>query len=100
MPLVEQLLIAIVPVTVATAGTAIYLNRRRSEKLYQRLFGINNDPTDEGYIPDMDRRLDSIDENVRDLNHRRIDDIEERLDDLHDGLASLEENMATDDPDE
>jgi len=96
MSLTRQLVIAIVPVLVVSTATAIYLNRRRSDRLYQRLFGINNDPTDEGYIPDMDRRLDSIDENVNDLNHRRIDDIEERLDALHDSVLALQEDEGRD----
>jgi len=95
MTLLTEILIAVVPLLIVTTATAIYFNRRRSEKLYQRLFGFADDPQDEGAISEMNEKMKSIDANVKDLNHRRIDDIEGRLDTLQDGLESLESKFDT-----
>jgi len=94
--LASQLLIAVVPAAAIAAAGAIYLNRRRSDRLYQRLFGMDDDPDDEGYIPQMNTRVQSIDENVRELNHERIDTIEGRLDDLQDSIETLEARLPDD----
>jgi len=93
MPLLEQLLLAVLPLVVATAGTAIYLNRRKSDKLYQRLFGLEDDPTDDGAMHDITNQLDGIDSNVRELNHERIDNIEERLDKLGESIGMIRERL-------
>jgi len=93
MPLVEQLLIAVVPALILTTGGAIYLNRRKSNRMYQRLFGMGEDAADDGYIPTMNKRVESIDENVKDLNHNRIDDIEERLEDLRKSMETIETRL-------
>jgi len=94
MTLVAQLLLAIVPVLLVTTGTAIYLNRRKSDRLYQRLFGLQDDETDDGAMHDLFQKIDSIDENVHELNHRRIDDIEARLDTLQESISGLETRLA------
>jgi len=93
MSLLTQALIALLPVLVVTTATAIYLNRRKSDRLYQRLFGLSDDPADDGYIPEMNDRVESIDENVHELNHHRIDDIEDRLDTLQASMSSVEQRL-------
>jgi len=100
MALLTQIVIAVVPIIVVVTGTAIYLNRRRSNRLHQRLFGLESDPADDGYIPEMDRMMNEIDANVKDLNHRRIDDIEERLDTLQESIHSLESRITDQEGDE
>jgi len=100
MPLVEQLLIAVVPALILTTGGAIYLNRRKSNRLYQRLFGMGDDAADDGYIPSMNKRVESIDKNVKDLNHRRIDDIEERLDSLGESIETIETRLTVEEEDD
>jgi len=93
MGLLTQVVIAVVPVIIVVTGTAIYLNRRRSNRLYQRLFGLESDPADDGYIPEMNHMVNEIDENVKELNHRRINDIEVRLDELQDSISSIESRI-------
>jgi len=100
MGLLTQIVIAVVPVIVVVTGTAIYLNRRRSNKLHQRLFGLESDPADKGYIPEMNDMVNEIDANVKDLNHRRIDDIEARLDELQDSISTLERQISNKSDDE
>lgn len=41
-------------------GTAIYLNRKKLNSLYQRLFGMEADTSDEGYIIEMNEKLDKL----------------------------------------
>jgi len=94
MSLIAQALIALLPVLVVTTATAIYLNRRRSNKLYQRLFGLSHDPADDGYIPEMNNRVESIDKNVRELNHDRIDKIEDRLNTLQDSITVIDKRLS------
>jgi len=94
MTLIEQLLVAMVPVVLVTVGTAIYLNRRRSDRLYQRLFGLDDDPEDEGYIPMISEQVEDIDKNVTELNHTRIDTIEEQLNNVHSRIDELNKRMA------
>jgi len=91
--ILTQLTLAIVPVVVVSGATAIYLNRRKSNMLYQRLFGLSDDPTDNGAMQDITVKVDSIDENVKDLNHNRIDDIEERLEDLRKSMETIETRL-------
>jgi len=100
MSLIEQILIAVVPVLMMTIGTAIYLNRRRSNKLYQRLFGMEDDPADDGYIPEMNEAMERIDENVHNLNHNRIDHIEERLDGLGESINKLDDRLMVEERDD
>jgi len=94
MTLLTQMLIALLPVVVVTTATAIYLNRRKSDKIYQRLFGLSDDPTDNGAMHELSDKIDSIDTNVKDLNHRRIDDIEDRLDTLQESMSALDARLA------
>jgi len=100
MSLIEQTLIAITPLLLATVGTAIYLNRRKADKLYQRMFGLKDDDTDSGAMNEMDAKLEDIGKNVRELNHERIDNIEERLDTLQESITSLEERLTEEESDD
>jgi len=93
MALLTQIIIGVIPVLILTTASAIYLNRRRSNKLYQRLFGLDSDPADEGYIPTMKERMESIDENVKELNHHRINNIEDRMDGLDDRLDAIQTHL-------
>jgi len=93
MSLLTDAIIALIPLIVVTAAGAIYLNRRRSNKLYQRLFGLDDDPADVGYIPQMSEKMDNISENVEELNHRRITDIEDRMDGLDDRLGEIQRHL-------
>jgi len=96
MAAVTQIAIAVIPVLILSTASAIYLNRRRSNRLYQRLFGMDDDPADEGYVPAMTERMETIDANVKELNHQRINDIEDRLDDLQAGLSTLQAHYEDD----
>jgi len=91
--LINQILLAVVPVLLLATGTAIYVNRRKSEKLYQRLFGLEDDPQDEGYIPTMSTRLDEINDNVNELNHQRINNIEDRMDTLSERIGDVQAHL-------
>lgn len=50
-------------------------NRRRVNKLYQRLFGMEADTTDRGYIQRMDRKLDHL----HDQMNRQHEEVYEKL---------------------
>jgi len=100
MPLLTQLLIAILPVLILSTGTAIYLNRRKSDRIYQRLFGLEDDPADKGYIPEMDAKVETINQNVKELNHQRINDIEKQLDGVQSSIENLQTRMDTQEDDE
>jgi len=93
MSLLTDLVIAVAPILVVATASAIYLNRRSLNQLYQRLFGLDDDPADDGYIQEMDRTMNEIHENVEELNHRRITDIEERLDDLDEKTTDIQMHL-------
>lgn len=61
--------------TISTLATAVYFNRRRLNTLYQRLFGMDADKTDHGYIHRMDRKLDRLHEQM----NRQHDEVYEKL---------------------
>lgn len=58
-----------------TLAAAVYANRRRLNSLYQRLFGMGADETDEGYVIEMDRKLDRLYEQMNRQHH----DVYEKL---------------------
>lgn len=60
-------------------GTAIYFNRRRLNRLYQRLFGLDADDTDPGYVPEMNEKLDDLREQV----DRQQTELSEQMDRQH-----------------
>jgi len=97
--LLTHILIGVIPVLIVTTGTAIYLNRRKSDRLYQRLFGLEGDPADDGYIPTMNERVENINKNVKELNHDRIDTIENRLDELSEDIGILDSRLIEEEED-
>lgn len=54
-----------------TLGGAVYFNRRRLNRLWQRLFGMDDDETDEGYIVEIDTKLDTLQEQMNE-QHRQV----------------------------
>jgi len=96
--LLEQVLIALLPMIVISAAAAIYLNRQRLNALFQRLFGLDTDNSDDGYLPRLDDKIDILDDKMDELNHQRINalesqvsNVEDRLDRIHERLAVEEE---------
>lgn len=95
--IVLDVIIALIPVIAVGAATAIYYNRQKTNKLYQRLFGLNEDEIDDGYIIEMTGKLDKMDGKLDELNHHRIKDIEEKLEELQSRLDKLTVEEGKDD---
>jgi len=93
MSVLLKLLVGIVPVALFTFATAVYLNRRRLNKLHQRLFGLDKDPVDDGYILEMNEKMDRIYDNVQELNQRRLDSVEERLETLTENVRDIRKSV-------
>lgn len=55
----------------STLSAAVYANRRKLNKLYQRLFGMDADETDEGYMVRMDAKLDRLHDQM-DRQHNEV----------------------------
>lgn len=67
----------------STLGTAVYLNRRRLNKLWQRLFGMEADATDDGYIIEMDQKLDNLCEQMNEQHQQVYSKLEEMNGDVN-----------------
>jgi len=89
----ETVLTTLIPLAIIILGTAIYYNRKKTDKLYQRLFGLNADEIDKGYILKMSSDMKNIEEKLDKLNHRRIQDIEIQIDELQSSLKTVESNV-------
>jgi len=63
------------------------------------MFGLEDDPTDSGAMNDLSSQIQSIDKNLKDLNHHRIDDIEERLDTLQTSIERLDTRLSDEEDD-
>lgn len=55
----------------ASVAGAVYLNRRRLDRLYQRLFGLDEDDLDDGVLREIDQKLDRV-ETRMDEHHREV----------------------------
>lgn len=55
-----------------TLSAAVYYNRRKIMQLWQRLFGLEGDDSDEGYLIEMDAKID-----------RRFTELAEQMDEQH-----------------
>lgn len=91
----ETTLTALIPLAIIILGTAVYYNRQKTNKLYQRLFGLNADKIDKGYILKMSKDMDSIEEKIDELNQSKIRTIEAQIEELQNDLQAVEENMKT-----
>jgi len=91
--LLEQALLTLLPILVVTIGTAIYLNRQKTQALYQRLFGLDEDAADDGFLVRMDDKIDIIDEKMDELNHQRINSLETQVEQIHDRIQDLDERL-------
>lgn len=56
-------------------GTAVYMNRRKMNSLYQRLFGFQRDETDEGFVHRTDKKLNKTEQ--------QLGQIEDKMDEQH-----------------
>jgi len=91
--LLEQVLIALLPMIVVSAATAIYLNRQRLNALFQRLFGLDTDSSDDGYLPRLDEKIDILDDKMDELNHERISGLESHVGNIEERLQTLNERL-------
>lgn len=62
---------------ISTVATAAYFNRRKLNQLYQRLFGLEADRTDDGYIVEMDRKLDELKVQMNDQHGEVLQAVQE-----------------------
>lgn len=74
-------------------GGVILYNRKKTDKLYQRLFGLEEDDVDSGYMVNMEKKLEEMDGKLDELNHQRIQDLEVQLEGLENELDELNKRI-------
>lgn len=90
---IEAAIIALIPVVSSVIGTAVYYNRKKTNKLYQRLFGLNEDEIDTGYIIEMTNDMDNIEGKIDELNHKRIQNLEVQMEALQNEVERISERL-------
>lgn len=94
--IIRDILIILVPPFISAIAVligAIYYNRRQSNKLYQRLFGLDDDNIDDGYMNKMESKLTTMDGKLDELNHQRIENVEIKLDALENQLEDIDKRL-------
>lgn len=66
---------------IATIGGGVYSNRQKINMLFQRLFGMDADPGDEGYIEEMNEKLDEIHEQMDGQHREMMNEVRSQRDD-------------------
>lgn len=88
--LLEDIIITLTPVVLSVVGTAIYMNRRRINKLYQRLFGMSEDDTDRGYIVRINNTIQEINKENKVMRKEMEEQHQELMNEFYDNKEQIE----------